>query len=151
MTAYCHAVVPPVLLIAQHGWSTIVDLHSAGDAVQLLSCKGTLEVIDKLVDGPKRHNELARVLGIDHKPLDRTLRRLQAARLVVREVQPVPLRVSYRLAPEAIPLLPVLNALATAWHALGRCRSAGEGRPRPNGNGHAPADGLTQLARGSRG
>lgn len=128
-----------------------MDLHSAGDAVQLLSCKGTLEVIDKLVDGPKRHNELARVLGIDHKPLDRTLRRLQAARLVVREVQPVPLRVSYRLAPEARPLLPALNALARAWHGLGPCRSVGDGRPGPNGNGRTPADGITRLTRGSGG
>lgn len=129
-----------------------MDLHSAGDAVQLLSCKGTLEVIDKLVDGPKRHNELARVLGIDHKPLDRTLRRLQAARLVVREVQPVPLRVSYRLAPEAKPLLPALNALARAWHALGPgCRPVGDGRPGPTGNGRTPADGTTRHTRGSGG
>lgn len=96
-----------------------MDLHSAGDAVNLLSCKGSLEVIDELMDGPKRHNELARVLGIDHKPLDRTLRRLQTAGLVVREVQPDPLRVSYRLAPEAKRLLPALNELAKAWRARG--------------------------------
>jgi DNA-binding HxlR family transcriptional regulator len=128
-----------------------MDLHSAGDAVHLLSCKGTLEVIDELMDGPKRHNELARVLGIDHKPLDRTLRRLQAARLVVREVQPVPLRVSYRLAPEAKRLLPALNELAKAWRALDRCHPASDGRPAPKGTRRTPADGIGRLSGVERG
>lgn len=123
-----------------------MDLNSAGDAVQLLSCKGTLPILEELVDGPKRHNELARGLGIDHKSLDRTLRRLQAARLVVREVQPVPLRVTYRLAPEAEPLLPALNDLGRAWHTLRRRGPDDDRRAAANGNGNGNGKAVADRA-----
>jgi DNA-binding HxlR family transcriptional regulator len=95
-----------------------MDVDTAGAAVQLLSGKGTLAVLHELAGGPKRHNELARALGVEHKPLDRTLRRLQDARLVLREVHPVRLQVRYRLAPEARPVLSMLDELARAWRCL---------------------------------
>lgn len=96
-----------------------MDVDTAGAAVQLLSGKGTLAVLHELADGPRRHNELARALGVEHKTLDRTLRRLQDARLVLREVHPVRLQVRYRLAPEAGPVLGRLAELARAWRCLG--------------------------------
>ena len=97
-----------------------VDIELAEQALKVLSSKGVLSVLEELACGAKRHNELARAVKVDHKTLDKTLRRLQDAQLVVREVHPVPLRVNYRLTAHANGVMHAVAGLATVWRTCGR-------------------------------
>jgi DNA-binding HxlR family transcriptional regulator len=65
----------------------------------VLANKWALYVLDALRGGPRRFNELRRVLdGVTQKMLTQTLRALERDGLVRREVYPtVPLRVEYSL------------------------------------------------------
>jgi len=83
--------------------------------IMTLAGKWTLPVLRALAAGPLRHNELARALepAARVRALDATLRRLQAADLVAREVHPgSPPGVSYRLTALCRSLLPYLAALS---------------------------------------
>jgi DNA-binding HxlR family transcriptional regulator len=95
-----------------------MDIELAEQAIKVLSCKGVLPVLEELTCGVRRHNELARAVKVDHKTLDKTLRRLQDAHLVVREVHPVPLRVNYRLTAHAKGVLHAVAGLATVWRSV---------------------------------
>jgi DNA-binding HxlR family transcriptional regulator len=125
------------------GGSQLMDVNAAGEAVRVLSGKGTLPVLIELACGARRHNELARVLDVDHKTLDKTLRRLQEARLVIREVTPAPLRVDYRLAPHARTVLLAIDDLATVWKSITHAGPDGPARRRPE-----PAHQLTDRTAG---
>ncbi|TDV49944.1 winged helix-turn-helix transcriptional regulator [Actinophytocola oryzae] len=97
-----------------------MDIELAEQAIKVLSSKGVLSVLEELACGTRRHNELARAVKVDHKTLDKTLRRLQDADLVVREVHPVPLRVHYRLTAHASGVLHAVAGLATEWRTCTR-------------------------------
>lgn len=70
-------------------------------------------VIHWLLDGPKRFNELQRLLGsITHRTLSRTLKEMEADGLVRRvDYQEIPPRVDYRLTPLGASLEPILQAM----------------------------------------
>lgn len=80
------------------------DAGAVGDAqaaISVVSGKWVLAVLQALVPGPLRHNELQRAVGSGIRPqvLDDTLRRLEAAGIIVREVQTgTPPAVSYELS-----------------------------------------------------
>lgn len=95
-----------------------MDVGLAVEAVKVLSGKGALPVLAELACGARRHNELARAVKVDHKTLDKTLRRLQEAKLVVREVHPAPLRVNYRLTAHAGGVLLAVADLAAVWQTV---------------------------------
>ncbi|GHJ07676.1 transcriptional regulator [Micromonospora humidisoli] len=82
--------------------------------LRLLSDKWSMLVLVLLGRQPYRFNELHRAIGgISQRMLTRTLRGLEAAGLVLREVHPtVPPSVEYRLTPLGQSLLGPLSALA---------------------------------------
>ncbi len=92
----------------------MVDWQEAERVIDLIALKWVLPVLRELTQGPKGHNELMRELNVEHKPLIRTLRRLEAAQLVAREIQPTPLRVHYHLTPQSDSLLEALEVLSAA-------------------------------------
>ncbi|MQA84604.1 MAG: ArsR family transcriptional regulator [Streptosporangiales bacterium] len=96
----------------------MIDSDAARAAVEVISGKWVLVVLVELAKGPKRHNELARETGLEQKPLDRALRRLEEAGLVARNVSTTesPPRVRYRLTSQAEELLGPLGELAGWWH-----------------------------------
>ena len=92
------------------------DWQAAGQAISLVSGKWTVPVLGELRESPKNYNELARALGLDHKTLARTLRRLQDEKLVLRESQGCQ-RVTYSLAPRAREITGLIEALACWWQS----------------------------------
>ena len=92
------------------------DWQAAGQALSLVSGKWTVPVLSELTESPKNYNELARALGTDHKTLARTLHRLQADNLVLRESQGSQ-RVTYSLAPRAREITSLIEALACWWQS----------------------------------
>lgn len=94
-----------------------MDLDRLRDTARLISGKWCLTVLDHTMSGPKGHNELARLIGIDHTQLGRTLRGLQQAGLLVRHVDAdgTPIRVNYSLTQRGRETLILLGHLAY-WH-----------------------------------
>src|SRR5215470_3286987 len=70
-------------------------------------------ILQQLLDGVKRFNELHRALsGITHKTLTQQLREMEADGIISRKVFPqIPPKVEYSLAPLGRTLRPVLNAM----------------------------------------
>lgn len=93
------------------------DWQAAYDAVNFLARKWVIAVLTELANGPRRHNELARAIGVDHRSLDRVLAQLQSANLVEREVDVAapPLQVYYRLPPRAAEVRQPLAELTNWW------------------------------------
>ncbi len=77
------------------------------EALDLVSDKWSLYVISSLSDGPRRFNELKRVVnGVTQRMLTVTLRRLERDGIIARTVHELmPPRVSYRLTPLGTGLL----------------------------------------------
>jgi DNA-binding HxlR family transcriptional regulator len=90
------------------------DWQAAGQAILLVSGKWTVPVLGELRRSPRNYNDLARAVGTDHKTLTRTLQRLQADNLVLRESHG-PQRVTYRLAPRAREITNLIEALGCWW------------------------------------
>lgn len=89
----------------------------AATVLAQLGAKWVLRVMRALQSGPLRHNELMRALARIHPTvLADTLRRMQAAGLIDRHVDPgPPARVSYQLtslAHDALPLVTLLSQWA---------------------------------------
>jgi DNA-binding HxlR family transcriptional regulator len=77
--------------------------HLAERAVEAISGRWVITVLLELAaGGERRHNDLARATGLEHKTLGRVLQRLERLGLVEREVDP-----SYRY--------PRISYVATAW------------------------------------
>jgi DNA-binding HxlR family transcriptional regulator len=91
-----------------------VDRAALETATDILSAKWVPAVICELQQGPKRHGDLAKAIGLHAKQLARALHRLQSTGLVDRDVDSdqSPPQVSYRLTWEAQELLLHLDALA---------------------------------------
>lgn len=75
---------------------------SVEEAMHLLGGRWRLLIVFYLVDGPKRFNELRRLMpGISQRMLTLDLRALESAELVSRTVHPtVPVKVEYALTKE---------------------------------------------------
>lgn len=70
-------------------------------------------IIHHLLDGPKRFNQLQRLLGnITHRTLTKQLREMEASGLIKRtDYGEIPPRVDYRLSKLGASLEPVLAAM----------------------------------------
>jgi len=86
---------------------------SVEHAMHLLGGRWRLLLVSFLIDGPKRFNELKRVLpGISQRMLTLDLRALEAAGLVSRTVYPsTPVRVEYALTEDGMRLKTVVAAV----------------------------------------
>lgn len=74
--------------------------------------KWSVLVIMQLADGPRRFNEIKRLIGISQRMLTLTLRHLERDGLVTRTLYPtIPPRVDYALTSLGHSLLSPLNAL----------------------------------------
>jgi DNA-binding HxlR family transcriptional regulator len=106
----------PSLPVSRGGWATAPDAmwESAAAVISVLGVKWALRVLRALGERPLRHNELARaVTGIHPVVLSSTLRRMQDAGLVERQVDPgPPAGVSYLLTDLAWTVFPLIAALA---------------------------------------
>jgi DNA-binding HxlR family transcriptional regulator len=78
-----------------------------------ISDKWVSLVLVALADGPRRYNDIARVIaGVSQKMLTQTLRTLERDGLATRTVTPsVPVRVDYELTALGRTLLPVMRAI----------------------------------------
>ena len=86
---------------------------SVEHAMHLLGGRWRLLLVSFLIDGPKRFNELRRVLpGISQRMLTLDLRALEGAGLVSRTVHPTtPVRVEYALTEDGMRLKTVVAAV----------------------------------------
>ncbi|WP_313899351.1 helix-turn-helix domain-containing protein [Methylobacterium sp. E-065] len=86
---------------------------SVEHAMHLLGGRWRLLLVSFLIDGPKRFNELKRVLpGISQRMLTLDLRALETAGLVSRTVHPTtPVRVEYALTEDGMRLKTVVAAM----------------------------------------
>lgn len=100
--------------------ANVIDWGAARAAVEVISGKWTLAVLSKLAEGTKGFNELAAATGMENKALERTLRNLEGAHLVVRQVWTTRsrLRARYCLTPQARSLMVPLDQLARWWRAV---------------------------------
>lgn len=74
------------LLIDDNGLLIDDGGHSAERAVEAVSGRWVISVLLELVTGgERRHNDLARATGLEHKSLGRVLQRLERLGLVERE------------------------------------------------------------------
>lgn len=95
--------------------------RALGEVLGLIGDKWTVMVVGALAGGPKRFNELRRLIGgVSQRMLTRTLRRLEQEGLVTRTVFPtIPPRVDYELTPHGHTLIVPLRALSE-WAAKHR-------------------------------
>ncbi|MDQ2876431.1 MAG: helix-turn-helix transcriptional regulator, partial [Actinomycetota bacterium] len=87
--------------VMQEWWHDAGAVGDAQAAIAVVSGKWVIAILRALIRGPLRHNELHRAVGSGIRPqvLDDTLRRLEAAGIVVRRVRPgTPPAVSYELS-----------------------------------------------------
>jgi DNA-binding HxlR family transcriptional regulator len=82
-------------------------------AVELIGRRWTGAVVQTLMSGPRRFNELlAAIPGISDRLLTERLRELEAANVVKREVRPEsPVRVVYQLTERGFELRPALEEI----------------------------------------
>ena len=83
------------------------------EAMNLLSGKWTITVINNLMTGKKRFKELERSIeGINTRMLTKTLRELEAMNIVTRKGYPTtPPTVEYSLTTQGLALQPVIREL----------------------------------------
>lgn len=82
-------------------------------AVELIGRRWTGAIVQRLLDGPLRFNELlCAIPGISDRLLTERLRELEAAEIVRRELQHgSPVRVTYGLTRRGVELGPALNEI----------------------------------------
>ncbi len=81
-------------------------------AQQLLSGKWAILILESLVDGPKRFNQIQKGIDITQATLTNHLKKLEEEGLITRTVYPeVPLRVEYELTEIGTEFKPVLESI----------------------------------------
>lgn len=82
-------------------------------AAEIVSTKWRPVIIDRLLDGPRRFNELRRTIPqISAKVLAENLTKLEEEDILTRDVDPKPpIRVEYRLTKKGQDLKPVMEAM----------------------------------------
>lgn len=95
---------------------TSIDCRPISQMLGRIGDKWTIMTITMLLDGPRRFNELRRMIGgISQQMLTRTLRALEHDGLVLRKVYPtIPPQVEYSLSPLGRSLAVPLTHL-TGW------------------------------------
>lgn len=95
---------------------TSIDCRPISQMLGRIGDKWTIMTITMLLDGPRRFNELRRMIGgISQQMLTRTLRALENDGLVLRKVYPtIPPQVEYSLSPLGRSLAVPLTHL-TGW------------------------------------
>jgi DNA-binding HxlR family transcriptional regulator len=90
------------------------DCRAVSDVLARVGDKWSVLVVNQLGQGPKRFNELRRIIGgISQRMLTLTVRGLERDGLVTRTVYPtIPPRVEYTLTPLGRDLLQPISALA---------------------------------------
>jgi DNA-binding HxlR family transcriptional regulator len=91
------------------------DCRAVSDVLARVGDKWSVLVVNQLGQGPKRFNELRRIIGgISQRMLTLTVRGLERDGLVTRTVFPtIPPRVEYALTPLGRDLLEPISALAS--------------------------------------
>lgn len=91
-------------------------------ALEVVGGKWKLMILDHLIDGPIRFNQLQReISGVTPRMLSRQLRELETDRLIRRTVYPeVPPRVEYTLTDLGRSLVPTLGELRRWGEEYGR-------------------------------
>lgn len=85
-----------------------------------ISSRWSLEVLARVDEGPVGFNDLARCIGVDHRCLGRTLRRLMQVGLIARQIElGSPVRVRYSLTPFGQEAINMLDGLAALWQCSG--------------------------------
>lgn len=83
-------------------------------AQQLLSGKWAILILESLVNGPKRFNQIQKEIDVTQATLATHLRQLEEEGLLTRTVYPeVPLRVEYELTDIGREFKPVLDSIET--------------------------------------
>jgi DNA-binding HxlR family transcriptional regulator len=92
------------------------NCHKVTEILSRVGDKWSVQVVVQLGEGPKRFNELRRVVqGISQRMLTLTLRGLERDGLITRTVYPtIPPKVEYRLTELGCSLLKTVQALG-AW------------------------------------
>jgi DNA-binding HxlR family transcriptional regulator len=92
-----------------------------------ISSRWSLEVLARVDEGPVGFNDLARCVGIDHRCLGRTLRRLMQVGLISRQIDlGSPVRVRYSLTPFGQEAISMLDGLAARWQCSGESHANGD-------------------------
>ncbi|MCZ8513902.1 helix-turn-helix domain-containing protein [Paenibacillus filicis] len=108
---------------------------SMSQAVQLLSKRWTIFLLDKLLEGPQRFSGMEGCLAISGRLLSERLKELEAEGLVQRNIYPeTPVRVEYVLTEKGRAFKPVLDEIRN-W-------SLNWGEPRDMGCGGAEGKNL---------
>ena len=96
------------------------------DALTRVGDRWTLLVVQALLTGPRRFNELRRdVVGVSGKVLSQRLQRLHADGIVERRVMPTsPPTVEYELTEFGREVLPAVDAIVKVGHRLKARRAA---------------------------
>ena len=91
-----------------------MEIAGVQAAVGVLSSKWSVAILAELSGGTRRFNELLRTIeGISRRMLAATLRRLEEAGLITRQVYAaVPVRVEYDLSPAGTELFAALRPLS---------------------------------------
>jgi DNA-binding HxlR family transcriptional regulator len=89
-----------------------------------ISSRWSLEVLARVNEGPVGFNDLARFVGVDHRCLGRTLRRLMQVGLISRQIElDSPIRVRYSLTPFGQEAISMLDGLAARWLSVGEAHT----------------------------
>lgn len=98
---------------AEHRYNLLDENCASRQAVELIGNKWTMLVMFALAGGPKRYNEMQRmIVNVSQKMLTQTLRELEESGLVRRQVYPViPPKVVYSLTPLGETLLDPILAI----------------------------------------
>lgn len=99
--------------IVRFGESSPEECRAMDQVLSRIGDKWTVLVVGALSDGPRRYNEIRRIVGtISQRMLTLTLRSLEEDGLVTRTLYPaVPPRVEYELTELAMGLVQVLRPL----------------------------------------
>jgi DNA-binding HxlR family transcriptional regulator len=93
-----------------------------------ISSRWSLEVLARVDEGPVGFNDLARSVGIDHRCLVRTLRRLMQVGLISRQIDgDSPVRVRYSQTPFGHEAISMLDGLAARWVCVGEAHANQDG------------------------
>jgi len=94
--------------------AVVVEVRSAVEIFSMLGDKWAVPVLVMVGAGPKRFNEIRRIIeNVSQRMLTRTLRRMERDGILEREILPTnPPGVVYSLTPLGVSLCPVADAVA---------------------------------------
>jgi len=83
------------------------------EALQLLGKRWTGLILNQLMDGPRRFNELESEIKISGKVLSERLKELEKLNIIDRKVYPeIPVRIEYGLTKKGYSLKPIMEEIS---------------------------------------